>query len=663
MTTQNSDTIEIGHVVRAVMRGWRAIVAFTAFGIVAAILLIEFAPRKFTGQATVVMKSTGGGGGGGGGASLLSQVGGLSDLTGMLSGKSPIETEVEIIRSRAVIGQVIDSLRMQAKLVGDEPFAARPVIAALDASGSFAPSKFEFTRAAGSKDYTVAGAATGRMTPGAPLKLPMGSVTFASDAQLPAHFTMLLRDPIDAMLWVKRHLEVEKDKGEIASITYKGDDSLTAAVFTNTLLNVYLARRKTEDRGINQRRVELLTAKNDSMERAILAAGNALRKAQEASGVVEPMVAAQTDFQSRAVLRSRLIDVDVERGALSQLIDQIKAKTASPRDLAAYPRFVGSPFINNIVSQISGYESDLTRLLTVGNKAESSEEVIAVRKNIAAAEAKLLPYAETYTASLERERKDLQANYDVVNRRIEALPAAAESSQQLQRDILDLSKLSAALQAQIVEAKLAAIGEGGDVRPLDLAVVPRTPSFPNRMITLAVGIAGGLFFGIIAALIFGSMGRWVRDPFDVERSTGVPALEFDPAVPLLVSNGARTIVVAPIASGVSVTQVVNRLAHTAGSRSLRAAVLDLPESYADVNGSIARLEAEKDLVIVQLPSLVSDTAAAALQHTRPVLLVAPARRIERRQLVGAVQMLKRLEVPVAGIVMSNGVNGDRTLPR
>jgi Mrp family chromosome partitioning ATPase len=194
--------------------------------------------------------------------------------------------------------------------------------------------------------------------------------------------------------------------------------------------------------------------------------------------------------------------------------------------------------------------------------------------------------------------------------------------------------------------------------------VPKKPSFPNPALTLSAGIGGGLFFGVIAALLFGTVGRWVRDPFDVERSTGIPALEFDPSVPLLLSNGgSRTIIVAPITRGLPVTAVVNRLAQTASSRSLTAAVLELPESYADVNGSIARLESENDLVIVQLPSLVSDTAAASLQHTRPVLLVAPGRRIERRQLVGAVQMLKRLEVPVAGIVMSNGVNGDRALPR
>jgi hypothetical protein len=135
-------------------------------------------------------------------------------------------------------------------------------------------------------------------------------------------------------------------------------------------------------------------------------------------------------------------------------------------------------------------------------------------------------------------------------------------------------------------------------------------------------------------------------------------------VPLLLSNGAaRTIIVAPIGNGVSVTPIVNRLAQTAGSRSLSAAVLELPDSYNDVNGSIARLESENDLVIVQLPSLVSDTAAAALQHTRPVLLVAPSRRVERRQLINAVQLLRRLEVPVAGIVMSNGVNGTHRLPR
>jgi Mrp family chromosome partitioning ATPase len=151
----------------------------------------------------------------------------------------------------------------------------------------------------------------------------------------------------------------------------------------------------------------------------------------------------------------------------------------------------------------------------------------------------------------------------------------------------------------------------------------------------------------------------MRDPIEVERATGVPALQFDPAVPLLLTNGtSRTIVVAPIEVGLSTTPVANRLAQTAASRSISAVVLDLPATASDVNATIARLESEHDLVIVQLPSLASDTAAAALQHGRPVLLVTPGRRTERKGLLNAVQLLKRLEVPVAGIVMSEtGSNG------
>src|SRR5206468_4055156 len=110
-----------------------------------------------------------------------------------------------------------------------------------------------------------------------------------------------------------------------------------------------------------------------------------------------------------------------------------------------------------------------------------------------------------------------------------------------------LTKILAVIQGQIVEARLAAIGEGGDVRPLDVAVAPKRPSFPDPVIAAGVGIIGGLLVGLVAALLFGSVGRWMRDPMEVERTTGVPAMQFDPAVPLLPSNGAGsslTIVVA-----------------------------------------------------------------------------------------------------------------------
>ena len=102
-----------------------------------------------------------------------------------------------------------------------------------------------------------------------------------------------------------------------------------------------------------------------------------------------------------------------------------------------------------------------------------------------------------------------------------------------------------------------------------------------------------------------------------------------------------------------------RLHHCLPSNAPPTTVLDLSAgTVPDVNGTIDRLESEHGLVVVKLPMITSDTAAAAIGENRPVLLVAPERRFARAQLVDAVQMLKRLEVPCAGVVLnSNGRNG------
>src|SRR5439155_8008938 len=193
--------------------------------------------------------------------------------------------------------------------------------------------------------------------------------------------------------------------------------------------------------------------------------------------------------------------------------------TMSVRQLAAYPTFIKSSAVSELVSQLSTLETERLKLL--GTRTEQDPNVQALEKSISTAEGQLKPLATAYASSLDRQRTDLSRALDTVQVALGTMPRVAVASGRLEREVLGLSTIYAGLQTQLVEAKLAAIGEGGDVRQLDMAQPPKRPSFPKPATTMAAGVSGGLVIGVVVAFAMAVLGRWVRDTADVERLAGV----------------------------------------------------------------------------------------------------------------------------------------------
>jgi hypothetical protein len=306
-----------------------------------------------------------------------------------------------------------------------------------------------------------------------------------------------------------------------------------------------------------------------------------------------------------------------------------------------------------MLAQLS--ELDAQRLKLLATRTEADPDVVAITQSIKAVESQLEPIAASYSAAVARQTSDLRSQLDTLQAAILGLPKTAQASGRLQRDVLRLGQIYAALQAQLVEASLAAIGEGGDVHQLDFSEPPLHPSFPQPVITLAIGVVGGLAMGIFAALLMGGMGRWARDRLEVERVTGVPALSFDASSPLLIAPTAtaRTILLLPLDALTQTEPVARRLAETTTARAIPTTVLDLSKTPGvEANAQIERLEQEFGSVVVQLPPLSTQTAAAALRETRPVVLVSSSARVDKVALNNALGTLKRLDVPCAGIVLN-----------
>ncbi|WKW12452.1 hypothetical protein Strain138_001745 [Pseudogemmatithrix spongiicola] len=453
MSTADIEFAEIGPALR---RGIARIGIGLALGLLLALLVILFVPARFAGRAMLVVRTEASA------SSLIGQqLGAFADLAGGALGNAGdrMKTELSLLQSRALLADVVDSLRLQLR-------AGRTPGFRLDVP---LPRDERF----------------------APRKLDVGD----------ARVTLVDRE--DAIDDLARRLDVKVVGGETVEIRYSGRDSLSAAAVPNLVAARYMERRRTVDRGLNQRRVEFLSAQSDSVRRALREAAGALRGAQEGGKVVSLELSERAEVEGRIAVQARLAETEAELAALERLIADVG--TSDPRRLAGFPALLRSPAVNDLVSEMSRLGTE--RALLLADATARAPRVVAVDSALAQLRAQVMPLARTYADALVGQRDEFRQQLSASRARSATLPRAAESLLLREGEIEALGKLALAVEAQLLDARLAALGEGGDVRVIDPAVVPRRVSFPRPLPTLAIGLFVGLLLGTFAALApLGSAG-------------------------------------------------------------------------------------------------------------------------------------------------------------
>ena len=140
----------------------------------------------------------------------------------------------------------------------------------------------------------------------------------------------------------------------------------------------------------------------------------------------------EADFKLRETARIGDCQADL---ALNDLIPQVSSGKIDARRLAAYPSFLKSPGINELLSQLGELEGERAGLLQ--QRTEFEPNVAGRTAAIKVIEAQLLPLANTYASSLAKQRTELERMRDSAFPipSLRSLPGAAESSLTLQRDV------------------------------------------------------------------------------------------------------------------------------------------------------------------------------------------------------------------------------------
>jgi uncharacterized protein involved in exopolysaccharide biosynthesis len=467
--------IDLGSIGRVLRRRLSTVVGGAVVGGLVAAGILLFVPARYDGRAMMLIRT----------AKTPDPSSMVKDRLGPLSELMPssmslgggsaeeLATELALLQSRAVLGSVVDSLRLEVRPRSPGRVPPSAVVDSVRFPERFKPVKVS-------------------LVPGVN-KLPQGTIWAKQRADVK------LFDREDAIDELDNRLTIRKPGGEAVEINYKATDSVTAAQVPNLMAAVYMLRRKTVDRGLNQRKVEFLDAKSDSVRTDLRQAADVVANVARTNGPgALPEVSGKALADEIGALEAKLSEFHAGEVALDSLIVGVRARRLDPRLLTGFPDLLRSPVLNDLVGSIDKIETDRTVL--VASRPDSSPQVVALTHAHDSLVAQLLPIANAYRESLVRQQMSVQRDLDGLRASLARLPIQAVAMAKEQAEVTKLGAMNAGMGAQVLSARLAALAEGGDVRLIDPAVSPRRVTFPRPVPTIAVCLAAGLLLGVVIAL-------------------------------------------------------------------------------------------------------------------------------------------------------------------
>jgi uncharacterized protein involved in exopolysaccharide biosynthesis len=406
------------------------------------------------------------------------KMGALSELMpsslGLGGSEEELATELALLQSRAVLGSVVDSLSLEVVPKKPNRVPASSLVDSLRLTGRFKPVKVPL----------VAGV---NRFPTATIWAKQGGEIKLLDRE----------DAIDEMV---DRLSVRKAGGGAVEITYRARDSVSAARVPNLVAAIYMQRRKTVDRGLNQRRLEFLAAKADSVRGDLRHSADVLADVSRRAGAgAAPDIAGRALAEQTGALEAKLSELKASEAALDSFVTTSGQRGFDPRRLAGIPDLLKSPAVNELVSQMAKVETDRTVLLAT--RPETAPQVVALAHARDSLAGQLMPLATSFRQSLARQRASLEQDLQLLHAQISRLPGQAAAVAKEQAEMARLAAMNAGMGAQVLSARLAALAEGGDVRLIDEAVSPRRVTFPRPLPTIALGLVGGAVVGFVLALV------------------------------------------------------------------------------------------------------------------------------------------------------------------
>ncbi|KXZ67515.1 polysaccharide biosynthesis tyrosine autokinase [Acinetobacter venetianus] len=482
--TNTEDTIDLKELFFALIAQWKLIALCIILSLVFALLYLRATPDTYSVDALVQVEDSKGAS-----AALL------GDLSQMIEQKSPAQSEIEILKSRLVLGSVIQALHLDLEIASENNTFSHRLLNKTDYETEYSPKTVTFND--GEKFFNINQFDVPNSYLDKKLSLSFKNNNFRLVD--PKTDEIVLTAPLNKLNQLKNQFGTWK-----------------VAIFTNDTFDAnYFVQKNSLPAA-----VQAILSNYSVAERGKLTGILGLNyQGQDKEHITKVLNAILAAYSAQNVERRSAETAQTLKFLDEQLPDLKKQLDDAERVFNKFRQQY------NTVDVTKESELYLTQSITLETKKIELQQQQA-------------DLAAKYTAEHPAIR-EINAQITALDKQITQLNSTLKQLPDIQRQYLQLfrevevkTQLYTALLNSYQQLRIAKAGEIGNVRIVDTAVEPVEPIKPKKLQILILSIFLGGFFGTLLALLRNMLRTGVKDSTQIEREFDLPVYATVPRSPI-----------------------------------------------------------------------------------------------------------------------------------
>ncbi|EPK2563262.1 polysaccharide biosynthesis tyrosine autokinase [Acinetobacter baumannii] len=482
--TNTEDTIDLKELFFSLIAQWKLIALCVILSVVCALLYLRVTPDTYSVDALVQVEDSKGAS-----AALL------GDLSQIIEQKSPAQAEIEILKSRLVLGSVIKDLHLNIQVSSTENTFTHRLLSDTDYKTEYAKKSVLFKD--GLKSFDI------------------------RQFEIPAYYLdkNLLLD------FDKQSLRLTDPDTEevILTVPLNQANSVTGPY---GLWKVAIFTKDQFDSTYNIKKLSLpLAIKSISSDYSVEEKGKLTGilglsyQGQDQEHITKVLNAILATYSAQNIERRSAESAQTLKFLDEQLPDLKKQLDDAERQFNKFRQQY------NTVDVTKESELYLTQSITLETKKAELEQKQAEMAAKYTAEHPAMREINGQLAAINKQIGEL-------NSTLKQLPDVQRQYLQLYREVEVKTQLYTALLNSYQQLRIAKAGEIGNVRIVDTAIEPVQPIKPKKLLVLILSVFVGGFIGTLIALLRNMLRTGIKDSGQIENELDLPVYATVPRSPI-----------------------------------------------------------------------------------------------------------------------------------